>query len=356
MNPSYHASLTPGPAAWTRSRGFTLVELLTVIAIISLLIGILVPSVSKARDSAKNARTRAIMKNMGDGLELFVNENSAELRGQNYPSSRAGDDPTESGNNIDIGSEDMSGAQWVVRYLMGKRLDGYVQRKVVPPVFFDPVPAEGSEQVGWYDNPGDSTWPSGAPDQPLPRSGPYLEPGAVKLKAPRDLAGYQSASHGTGLRVENPVIVDSFEMPILYYAANSLQAARVNANITSYGDDPSNSALLGIYTFRDNALFTGLCNAEGCHPNAPPWDFGGGTGHQLNYGPTAWTTNPSQIRTEIGQYPTSFPYFILNREAWESSSPDAAKRALVPNRKDSFILLSPGKDGLFGTGDDVTNF
>jgi len=130
----------------TRSRGFTLIELLTVIAIISLLISILVPSVSKARDAAKNAKTRAIMKNMGDGFEMFVNENSAELRGQNYPSSRAGDDPTETGIHNALIEADLSGAQWAVRYLMGKKLDGYVPRKVVPPVLLPSPPVEGWEQ------------------------------------------------------------------------------------------------------------------------------------------------------------------------------------------------------------------
>ncbi len=351
MNPSFLANLRGPRAGRTRSRGFTLVELLTVIAIISLLISILVPSVSKARDSAKNAKTRAIMKNIGDGLELFVGENSTELRGQNYPSSKAGDDPTETGINNEQGSEDMCGAQWAVRYLMGKKLDGYVPRRLVPPDLISTTP--GEEQLAWYDDP--NSGGGGAP-----RSGLYLDPSAVKLKAPKSLAGGPGGAlidpTDVSPRYNNPVIVDSFEMPILYYAANSLQAAQANANITAYQPDttvPPDPKKLGIYMFSDNALFTGLCNDSSCI--IPRWDFGGGN-HKLNYGPDTWTTDGSTIRTEIKDHPSSFAYYILNKDAWESSSPDPAKRSVVPNRRDSYILISPGKDGLFGTGDDVTNF
>jgi prepilin-type N-terminal cleavage/methylation domain-containing protein len=77
-----------------RRPGFTLVELLTVVAIISLLIGILLPSLSRARDQAKRLRTAALLDAIGKGIEMFHGDF------KQYPDSSARVDPITDWPNI----------------------------------------------------------------------------------------------------------------------------------------------------------------------------------------------------------------------------------------------------------------
>lgn len=62
-----------------RSRGrlgFTLIELLVVIAIIALLIGILLPSLGSARDTAKALKCGTQLKQQGVGLASYMSDNA----------------------------------------------------------------------------------------------------------------------------------------------------------------------------------------------------------------------------------------------------------------------------------------
>lgn len=329
-----------------RQRAFTLIELLTVVAIIALLIGILVPSVAKARDSAKRVKTKAIFKSAGDGLELFINENPTEARGQTYPSSLSGEDPTADDSGLEI-----MGAQWLVRYLLGKDLQGYVAKTSVPRRYWG---ADGFEQQGWYDRPGDPDFPAGL-DEPFTRSGPYLPTDGVAVKAPKELDGATVELENEQALYNNLVLVDPYDRPILYYAANTRHSSRPNANPATwqppYGE-ASVGAYPGVFNWEDNVLFTGGCACgNGVCVCLAAWDFGGGE-HNLTY-PTEWETQsaPDWLE-EIEDYPNSFPYFVMDKQVFESTE----GRSIVPHRRDSFILMTPGKDGRFGTNDDVTNF
>ncbi|MGR3175107.1 MAG: prepilin-type N-terminal cleavage/methylation domain-containing protein [Candidatus Scalindua sp.] len=58
------------------NKGFTLIELLVVIAIIGILAGILLPVLSRARESARKTQCMSNLKQIGMGLIMYANENN----------------------------------------------------------------------------------------------------------------------------------------------------------------------------------------------------------------------------------------------------------------------------------------
>lgn len=64
-----------------RRKGFTLIELMIVIAIIAILAAILVPNFLRARNQGNVTACKSNLKNMGTALEMYSTDNSGSYPG-----------------------------------------------------------------------------------------------------------------------------------------------------------------------------------------------------------------------------------------------------------------------------------
>jgi type II secretory pathway pseudopilin PulG len=287
----------------SRKGAFTIVELLTVMSIIVILIGLLVPALNQVKRYAYEVKQRAQFHSIDAAIELFNSQFD------DYPPSGA----------LDPDGAHYCGAMKLCEAMMGRDLMGFH-----PDATFR-ASGLSSTGVNLYPPQGDPLFQNSR----SARKGPYLPLENANAYQLRDL--YENVGpFGTG---ESFVLCDVFRrvthrqsgqrvgMPILYYKANT-------ANTLHDIDNPDNSQ--NIYNWRDNNELVML-------------------GKPFDPGPTA---TPHRLWKEDGR-PDGYRFYMNITNDKMLATTTAAVR---PYKEDTYILISAGYDGEYGTPDDICNF
>ena len=279
-----------------KKAAFTIVELLTVMSIIVILIGLLVPALNQVRKYAREVRQQAQFNSISVAIELFNSEFDR------FPDSGALDNDF----NPSTTDQPYCGAMKLSEAMVGQDLMGFHQDSVFL--------SSGEDLKGRYLY--DPLLDLGA------RKGPYLPIENANAYRLEEIYG----ENGTGRflsthyvlcdvfgRVSNRTTGQRIGMPILYYKANT-------ANRLHKFDEPENS----IYNYYDNEELVAL---------GKPFDLD-------------TSNNPKPHALD------DIERFYKNTENYAISTVELPR----PYRADSYILMSAGNDGEYGTSDDICNY
>ena len=324
------------------SPAFSLVELMVVIGIISLLIAIALPAFAKAREAARKATTSGTINAISTGIEQFRTD---EKFGGQYPQSnlfmdKSGYMPLFSPHLAPGDLCIAGGASLVVWALAGADLQG-------TPGFRDLNhidPEAGANLAGFapwaddthHDPPG--LYAMNGSQAVQPRSS-FVD--VSKLKFPKNVSTSREArfhipSSPDDQWLESLCFLDAFDQPILYYRASPGRAWPVSDQRPE--DVVTTPGNAGVYNINDNRNIAYINSGL---------DFGAGTGHFKSAVAGSPLGAPTAARVANEEPPRgSFFWTLYNPSAtvWATHNPE------------TYILLSPGPDGLFGTPDDIGNF
>jgi len=120
MNPTRACRICPVSSHWA----FTLVELLVVLALIAILAALLLPAVSRAKESGRGAACISNLRQIGVALQLYVDENHQRLptMRDRLPVTQTNQPPTNALPAVDVVLRDQLGSTNVLRCPSDRKL------------------------------------------------------------------------------------------------------------------------------------------------------------------------------------------------------------------------------------------
>ncbi|MHC4123848.1 MAG: type II secretion system protein [Planctomycetota bacterium] len=289
----------------SNKKAFTIVELITVITVIILLISLVMPASNVIRKYARTVKQKAQFHAINTALEVF----NVEYEG--YPPS---DDP---GQKTSPGTP-YCGAVKLCEALMGQDLEGFY-----PFSDFDAGSISDYNDLTIGIRKDLYLQPDNAEAHRLAYVWGYVtgSPPVLQTTAGHDGALFVLCDVYKRFTNKDPNSKGKIGMPVLYYKANT-----ISKFINPYDPNEKN-----IYNYYDNAALIDFTNPLGdIHPmaNSPVVFYG----------------------EKAVDYPSK------DNQYYYPGIRNTSISGLRPNRADSFILMSAGPDGLYGTKDDMFNF
>ena len=294
----------------SKTGAFTIIELLTVMSIIVILIGLLVPALNQVRRYALGVKQNAQFNAIRAALEMFRSDFGE------YPESGA----------LDSSGAPYCGAMKLCEAMLGQDLMGFhPQSRFLVSQSFGPTTLNPTATIPQLYRLLQSD--AGFQLNLKERKGPYLETDKVSAHILTDI--YRTTGDFTSHSASMYVISDVYNrqtnlgsgqqtkvgMPVLYYRAD-LSGTQHDPNVSGATLPTIGNNNDFIYNSTDNSQLLAL--------GVPP----GGT-------------------TRMNALTYNFYNFITNPQIV------TAKR---PYQPDSYILISAGWDGEYGTRDDIANF